>query len=124
MLEEASNASGSESGDVKLPFYFTHSWMSEEGVLESGNWRLAVYQGFANGLRKYVIRTVLNAKPELEVFEAMCELERMVETGPPVSVSCEDHEVWDVLAGKKEAWQRALQLLETVFFSKRVKNWS
>lgn len=78
------------------------------------HWKGTVYRALSNGLRKYVTRTIINARPGLGQFEAMGVLERMVGGG-----EVKEEVVMDVGVCKEAAWSGAVRLLETVFFSKK-----
>ena len=106
--------------DKKLPLYFTHSWMNEPALLLETRWRAAVHQAYANGLRKYVTRIIMNSSPGWGQFEAMCKVEDMIERGIS-TFSLSGVDIIDVAVCKMEGWQRAIQLLETTFSSKTIR---
>lgn len=142
MLEEKAREEDKPFDSYNSPLYFTSGWMSNKLVLggagAGGGWRRAVYQAFANGLRRYLVRGVMNSRPDLSVFEAMSQAEGMVRQQCGGREDCvgvanskervwhcncggvEDCEVLDVAVSKKEAWHKAVHLLETLFLSKRV----
>lgn len=76
-------------------------------------------------MRKYLVRCILNSQPVLSLYEAWAEAERKIQgkvegtagEGPGSWTECD---VLDVATSKREAWCRAVHLLETIFLSKRV----
>lgn len=83
-------------------------------------------------MRKYLIRCLLNSKPGLSLFEAWGEAEERIQGGREGTageggLGREGPGVWmefdvlDVATSKKEAWSRAVHLLETIFLSKQVQ---
>lgn len=121
MLEGEAEEANIEGEISKLPLYFTRSWMSNASVMLENGWRGSVYQAFSNGMKKYLARCVLNASPGVGQFEALSRVEEMIRSSPPRSEGVEGLQVMDVAVSKREAWQRAVELLETIFLSQRVE---
>ena len=118
MLEGMSEREKGRDDHLNLPLYFTSGWTGN-GTLpedEVEQWRVCVYSAFASGLRSHLTRCLLNTRPGLGEFDARSIVEEMV-VGGADSKECE---VLDVAESKWSAWLRAIQLLETIFFSRRV----
>ena len=101
----------------QLPVYFTCSWMASASLpalATTEHWKGTVYRAFSNGLRQFITRTIINARPGVGQFDAMCVLEEMVRGG-----EVKEEMVLDVGMCKEEMWSRTITLLETVFFSKK-----
>lgn len=92
--------------------------MSDRALLKETQWRQCAYQAFASGLRRYLTRSVINSRPELGQFEAMSEVEAMIRSG---EVGSQEKTVMDVAESKWLVWKRAVQLLETILFSTKIK---
>lgn len=122
MLEKRAKEIEHFNSGNDLPIYFTRSWMGTRSTTNpevfamADNWKGSVYQAFANGLRRFVTRTIINARPGLEQFEAMCVVEEMVRGEEVKEVGAA---LLDVGLCKEEAWSRAVRLLEGIFFSKK-----
>ncbi len=82
MLErEISKTSSDEEPNSTLPVYFTRSWMSCPCFLEESRYRVSTYKAFADGLRRYLTRCLMNARPSLGQYEARSEVEGMIRDG-------------------------------------------
>ena len=113
-----SDINSHDSTNKHLPAYFSHSWMAKgtpKVVERTESWVWRVHQAFANGLRHYVTRTIMNCRPDLGQYEAMSVLEEMLRGGKMEEEV--GKMVLDVCMCKEEAWSRAVRLLEIVFFS-------
>lgn len=108
-----------DTSHTNLPLYFTSSWVNNQFIMNENQWKEAVYRSFANGLRKYLMRCILNSKPGLSFFEAWGEAERKIQGGREGGEGAGD--VLDVATSKREAWHGAVHLLEIIFLSKRVQ---
>ena len=103
-----------------LPLYFTSRWSFGKGLEGSGDashWRTLVHQAFVDGLRQFVARTLINATPGVEKFEALCVVEDLVKCRGNRREECR---AIDVGVVKEGAWSRAVGLLEAAFKSTRV----
>ena len=135
MLERAAISSDAEETfrSSNAPLYLSRSWMGSKYVLDEGKFRAPIYQAFANGLRKYVTRSLMNAMPGLGQYEARSRVEAMIQTGGTKNndtglESIEENqlkqekktEVMDVATSKIEAWKKAIRLLETIFLIRKV----
>ena len=99
-----------------LPLYFTSLWPKEVGEKSTDleHWKELTYGAFAAGLKQFVVRVTMNARPGLGRFEALGLVDHL---GERQVEACEQI---DVATVKLEAWSRAVRLLENIFTSVRV----
>ena len=120
--ENVSKLASSEGPEANLPLYFTSSWVSKSPLLK--DWRICAYKSFAGGLRRYLTRCVINSDPERSQYEAVSVVEVMIRSGEPGprggGPKRRGEEMMDVAECKWLAWQKAVKLLEMMFFSTKV----
>jgi len=117
LLEDTTKSASGRCHMDHLPLYFTSLWSKDADAKKSSNfdsWKSLAYEAFAAGLKQFVVRVMMNARPELGKFEALCLTDQLVKGQVEV---CEQIDVAPV---KLEAWSRAVRLLEDMFTSVRV----